>query len=190
MTCYSSGKAKWSPAKDNNYVKNGSFEADRNSIPSNFKPIQKRLLGWTTTITDGNQVEVNDEKSPVLNHLNSESDRKVVTGKKSLHISDKISFKRKIAQLISSSANVPIADGSYTLTARFKNSSGFSKLEMYAESGGSIFKYSIQNENSLWQTFTVRNIAVKGGKVEIGFLAEATANAFCDIDDVSLVKNR
>lgn len=184
------GNAKWAVANDNNYVKNGSFEADRNSIPSKIKPLQNRLLGWTTTVIDGNQIEAKSENSPVLNHMNSENERMVVIGEKSLHISDQISFKRKVSQLITSSAYVPIKDGSYTMTAKLKNSTGFDKLEMYAESGGRIFKNAIQHENPEWQTFRINNITVKAGKIEIGFVAEAAANAFCDIDDVTLVKNR
>lgn len=37
---------KWNVAFDNNFVKNGSFEADRRRIPSHVKPVQEYLLGW------------------------------------------------------------------------------------------------------------------------------------------------
>jgi beta-xylosidase len=181
---------KWKVAADNNYVKNGSFEADRRDIPSLVKPVQQQLTGWATTVIEGNAIEVGDANSPVLNHINSENDRKIVVGEKSLNISDKISFKRKVSQMIASSPDVKLEDGFYTLTARMKNSNGFTQLEMYAESNGKILKISIAGENAVWQTIRITNIPVRAGKVEIGFMAEGAANAFCYVDDVSLVKNQ
>ncbi|MEO6523390.1 MAG: family 43 glycosylhydrolase [Mucilaginibacter sp.] len=179
---------KWKAAGDNNYVKNGSFEADRKNIPSPVKPVQKQLTGWLTTVIEGNQIQIGSADSIVLNHVNTESDRKVVIGEKSLNISDKISFKRKVSQIIASSSYVTITDGFYTLTAKVKNSTDFGRLEMYAASNGKTLKYSIKQENILWQTITLPNIPVKDGKVEIGFMTEGAANAFCYVDDVSLVK--
>jgi hypothetical protein len=180
---------EWNVAAGNNYVNNGSFEADRNHIPSNFKPIQQQLTGWATTVIEGNPIEVNNPNSPVLNYFNTEADRKIVIGEKSLNISDKVNFNRKISQVITSSPYVAIADGFYTLTAKVKMSSGFNGLEMYAESNGKSFSHAIQQQNINWQTVTMNSIFVKGGKVEIGFHAQGAANAFCYIDDVSLVKN-
>lgn len=180
---------KWKVADDNNYVKNGSFEADRNSIPSNYKPIQKYLLGWVTTVIEGNEIEVNNVNSPVLNHLNSESDRKIVMGEKSLNISDQVNFKRKVSQVITSSPNIIIKDGFYNLTAKMKNSAGFTKLEMYAESAGRTFKCSSNEEKTSWQTIALTNVRVRAGKVEIGFLAEGMADAFCYVDDVVFIKS-
>lgn len=180
----------WEVANDNDYVKNGSFEADRRHIPSPVKPVQLPLTGWKTEILQGNKISLDNTTSPVLNYFNTESDRKVVIGEKSLNISDKVNFKRKISQTIASSPYVKLEDGLYTLTAKIKNSIGFANLEMYVISNGSPFKYSIKEENTSWQTISITNIFVKTGKVEIGFLAEGTANASCQVDDVSLVKNQ
>lgn len=177
----------WTVANDNNYVKNGSFEADRNRIPSIFKPVQKQLTGWSTVVIAGNPIETDTTHSPVLNYFNTEHDRNVVTGEKSLQISDNSSFKRKVFQVVASSPYVPLEDGLYTLTARVKNSSGFTRLEMYAESNGRLLS-SPAGVNTIWQTISIQEIRVKDGKVEIGFLAEGAANAFCYVDDVSLVK--
>lgn len=176
---------EWSVGKDNNYVKNGSFEADRKRIPSNVKPVQTQLTGWTFSVTGGNPITL-DTISPALNHENSENDRKVVVGERSLNISDKVDFKIKVFQAITSSPHVKLADDYYTLTAKVKNSAGFSKLEMYANCNNRIFKYKIEGENN-WKTIRLERIPVKGGKVEIGFLAEGKANAFCYVDDVSVV---
>jgi hypothetical protein len=179
---------EWKVANDNNYVKNGSFEADRRKIPNHVKPVQEYLSGWNTTVMEGNKISLDSTISPVLNYFNTESDRKIVTGEKSLNISDKINFKRKISQTIISSPYVKLEDGYYTMTATIKNSSGFNKLQMYAVSAGKSFSYNIDAENASWKTISIQLIAVKGGKLEIGFNAEAVANAFCYVDDVSLVK--
>ncbi|MCH5718313.1 family 43 glycosylhydrolase [Niabella hibiscisoli] len=72
----------WQVAADNNYVSNGSFEADRNRIPSHVKPVQTELLGWTTEVLQGNKVSLDSSSSPVLNYFNKQADRRVVTGEK------------------------------------------------------------------------------------------------------------
>ena len=179
----------WKVAPDNNYVKNGSFEADRRHIPSNFKPIQEQLTGWATIVITGNPVSLDSVKSPVLNYFNTKDDRQTVIGEKSLNISDNVSFKRKIAQAITSSPAVKLADGQYTLTAKVKNSNGFAQLDMYALSNGKTVRYSMKMANTSWRTVTLKNITISGGRAEIGFMAEGAANAVCQIDDVSLVKN-
>jgi hypothetical protein len=181
---------EWKVAADNNYVKNGSFEADRRRIPSHVKPVQEFLLGWVTIVIEGNKISLDSTVSPVLNYFNSESDRKIVIGEKSLTISDKINFKRKVSQTITSSPYVKLPDGNYTMTANLKNSSGFGKLEMYAVSNGKTLMYPVKEENASWKTIRIEGIAVKNGKVEIGFLGEGAANAFCYVDDVSLVRSR
>lgn len=179
---------KWRVAADNNYVKNGSFEADRRRIPSHVKPVQEYLLGWTTTVTGGNKISLDSNSSPVLNYFNTASDRKKVIGEKSLQISDKIDFKRSITQTISSSPYVKLKDGNYRLTAKVKNSNGFSKLEMYAVGDGKARFCTIAGEHADWTTISIDRMPVKGGHVVIGFIAEGKANAFCYVDDVTFVK--
>lgn len=146
------------------------------------------MLGWTTTIIEGNQIAVGDSCSPVLNYMNSKDDRKVVVGEKSMNISDHIKFKRKVSQVITSSPYVPLQDGYYTLSAKIRNSNGFTKLEMYAVSNDKVYSYSIKEEQAAWTTIELKSVLVKDGKVEIGFVAEGNANAYCHIDDVALVK--
>ncbi|MEO8236503.1 MAG: family 43 glycosylhydrolase [Flavobacterium sp.] len=179
---------KWKVAQDNNYVKNGSFEADRRHIPSPVKPVQIELTGWTNDVIEGNKISLDSINSPVINYFNTESDRKIVIGEKSLNISDKVNFKRKTFQTIASSPYVKLEDGLYTLTATVKNTKGFTNLEMYALSNGKRLIYNLKEENPSWKTITINNIAVKKGKIEIGFLADGTPKASCQVDDVSLVK--
>ncbi|WP_202020447.1 family 43 glycosylhydrolase [Mucilaginibacter mali] len=178
----------WQVAPDNNYVRNGSFEADRKNIPSPVKPVQEQLTGWLTNVLAGNKIAIGSADSIVLNHVNSVDDRKIVIGEKSLNMTDKVPFKRKVSQVIASSPYVALADGLYTLTAKVKNSAGFATLDMYAESKGKAMKYSIKGENAAWQTITLAHIPVKGGKVEVGFFADGAAKAFCWVDDVGLVR--
>jgi len=180
---------KWVVADDNNYVKNSSFEADRRHIPSPFKPIQTQLTGWATVVLKGNKVDLDSLTSPVLNYFNSSADRTIVVGEKSLNMSDKVDFKRKVYQTITTSPFVTLADGEYALTALVKNSKGFNKLEMYALCNGQKFDSQIKGEHATWQTIRIPSIIVKGGKVEVGFLAEGKAYANCQIDDVTLIKN-
>lgn len=179
---------EWSVANDNNYVKNASFEADRRSIPSPVKPIQKQLTGWNTIITKGDTLSF-DDQSPKLNHMNTNEERKIVVGEKSLNISDQVDFGRKVFQVINSTPFVKLEDGDYTLAMKVRNSLGFSKLQIYAKSVGKIFADDIKKENPEWQTIQLKHIKVKNGEVEIGFLADGKANAFCLVDDVSLIKD-
>ncbi|MEO7978122.1 family 43 glycosylhydrolase [Flavobacterium sp.] len=178
----------WKVAKDNNYVMNGSFEADRRYIPSHVKPVQIKLTGWSDEVTEGNKIGLDSVNSPVMNYFNTEADRKIVTGEKSLNISDKINFKRKIGQRIESSPYVKLENGVYVLKAKVKNTKGFKNLEMYALSNGKKVKYTIKDENALWITIQISNVAVRDGKIEIGFMAEGAANASCQVDDVTLIK--
>lgn len=181
---------EWEVAGDNNYVKNGSFEADRNRIPSHVKPVQTELLGWITEVLEGNTVSLDSAISPVLNHFNTEADRKLVIGEKSLNITDKVPFKRKVSQVIRSSPYVALKDGYYTLTAMVKNNSRFSRLNMYAESNGKASYIDVIGENNNWRSVKIEKIYVTKGEVEIGFRAEGQAGAFCYIDDVTLVKEK
>ena len=180
---------EWNVAADNNYVKNGSFEADRRKVPNPVKPVQLKLTGWKTKVIEGNEISFDTITSPYLNHDNSENDRKVVIGEKSLAISDKVNFKREISQTIASSPFVKLKNGKYTLTAKVKNSGRFAQLEMYATSNDKTLKYRVSEENTLWKTIKIEGIRIKNNTIEIGFLANGPANAFCVVDDISLLKN-
>lgn len=177
---------KWSVADDNNWVKNASFEADRKEMPSGNKPRQTRLLGWETTVIEGTEVSL-DRGSPKLNYENSGEDRRQVVGERSLNISDRVDFIRRVHQDIVSTPYVELPDGIYTMTARAKNSDGFQELKMYAKSAGQEFSIQFTGENSSWRTIRIDGIQVSGNSVEIGFFADGGADASCQIDDVTVV---
>lgn len=181
---------EWRVAEENNYVKNGSFEADRRPIPCPAKPVQDFLLGWTTEVVKGNAVKVGDDDSPRLNYENTADDRKTVIGEKSLYMSDKVDFERRVSQTIASTPYVSLPDGVYTLEARLKHSDGFDRFEMYAESGDRRYACRIKGESAAWKKITIKRVKVKDGKVEIGFYANARAGAWACIDDVVLSQRR
>lgn len=178
---------RWRVAADNNWVRNASFEADRKDMPSANKPRKVGLKGWETTVLEGTEVSL-ERGSPVLNHQNSTEDRRQVIGERSLNISDRVDFTRKVHQEIASSPYVEFEDGDYTMTAKVTNSDGFESLEMYAESGGERFSSSVTGENAEWKTIRIDPVRVSDNKVEIGFLADGRAGSFCRVDDVSFVK--
>ncbi|WP_294185822.1 hypothetical protein [uncultured Sphingobacterium sp.] len=171
-------------------MKNGSFEADKRHISSPVKPVQEQLLGWQTTIMMGNMLSVGDSLSPVLNYFNTTEGRKQIIGEKSLQINDKIDFKRKVSQIIQSSQRVKLVDGKYTLSAKFKRGSGFEDLYMYALSDGKAYKKKLSKADQHWSDITLANISIKNGRVEIGFMASGKANAYCYIDDVTLIRSK
>ncbi|MCM1490822.1 MAG: family 43 glycosylhydrolase [Muribaculum sp.] len=180
----------WSVGPFNNYAKNWSFEADRVSIPSSNKPSQGYLRGWTTEVIAGNKVAIGGTDSPTLNVKNTSDDRKTVMGNFSMNISDKTDFKRKVYQTVKSSDRVKISDGIYSLKAKVKCGDGFNEMRMYAISPNKTdlnYHVDIPNTNGEWMTAEIPEIKVMGECVEIGFTADAKANAQCKIDDVELM---
>ena len=182
------GTGEWRVAEENNYVKNGSFEADRRPIPCPAKPVQDYLLGWATEVVKGNAVKVGDDDSPRLNYENTADDRKQVIGEKSLYISDKVDFERHVFQTVESSPYVDLPDGVYRLEARLKNSEGFERFEMYAQCGETRYTCRVKKASPTWRTIEIERVRVRGGKVEIGFRAKAVAGAWACIDDVTFVR--
>lgn len=111
-------------------------------------------------------------------------------GEKSLALPDKVDFSRRVSQQVKSSPFVKLEDGVYTLTAWVRNSPGFTRLEMYAAGNNRKRLFNIRGENVHWKRIRIKNIKIRDGKTEIGFLAEGRAFSFCYIDDISLLKNR
>lgn len=180
---------EWRVSPNNNYVKNGSFEADRRTVPLSVKPRQDALTGWSTTVLKGNRVEVDHPDSPQLNYFNTRDDRHSVIGEKSLCLSDKIPFERVVAQTIGSTARVPLPDGLYRLSAMVKTSGHFSRLEMFAASAAGEYTTDLTTvSDTNWHKITLPSVLISGGKVMIGFIADGDAGATCLIDDVELVR--
>jgi hypothetical protein len=181
---------KWNVAADNDYIINGSFEADRKRIPSIAKPVQKQLTGWESVVIEGRSIELDSTRSPFLNYFNTTNDRRHVIGEKSLLITDEVNFKRKVFQKINSTPFVKLPDGMYTLSAKLKNSAGLSLLEMYGLSNKLRSSTKIEHQNADWTTVTINDLKVSNGNIEIGFIVQGNAKAFCLLDDISLKRTR
>ncbi len=178
----------WRVAHDNNYVKNGSFEADRRTVPLAVKPRQDALTGWHTEVIEGNRVIVDHPDSPQLNYFNSVADRHVVIGEKSMRISDKIPFKRRVTQSITSTSSVPLPDGHYTLTAMVNLTEGFRELYIYVDSEGIVTRKDISVPTGGWHRVELTGIPVGGGHATVGIYADRAAAASCLMDDIAFTR--
>lgn len=178
----------WEVGPENNYVRNGSFDADRINIPSTNKPAQTYLKGWQFQVVKGNVIAQGSADSPVLNEQNSKADRATVQGNRCLNIYDKIAYTRKIYQKIKSVGRVVLPDGVYTLHCKVKSGSAFGQLYMYATSGGQTVRVDMPYSDSQWHEVALEGVNISGGQAEVGFYADAAAGAWARIDDVSLVR--
>ena len=179
---------EWRVGRNNNYVRNGSFEADRVSIPSSKKPVQDFILGWTTETLRGNPVAVGADTSPVLNAKNTPDDRAVVQGNHSLLITDRVPFRRRVTQQVASTPFVPLEPGIYTLKAMARSSGDFHQLYIYAK-GKKRRRTDITHHDDAWHEITVSGIQPQNGKIEIGIYADGEPNATCRMDDIQLYKS-
>lgn len=179
---------RWRVDAENNYVLNGSFEADRRPVPNPVKPVQDYLTGWRTEVERGCCIAVGDSLSPQLNYLNTREDRRFVIGEKSLRMQDAVSFRRRVSQQIGSSNSVALPDGRYTLQAMVRVNGRFDALEMYAASGSHRRVSDLTAMPDAWTKVVMDDIAVSGGTAEIGFLADGDGGACCLVDDVRFVR--
>ncbi|MCR5361696.1 MAG: family 43 glycosylhydrolase [Bacteroidales bacterium] len=186
--CLDSETGEWSVGTDNNYVKNGSFDADRVKIPSANKPSQTYLKGWSSSVVKGNAIVIGGADSPTLNASNTSTDRAVVMGNFCLNLYDKVDFVRKTYQKIGSTARVPLPDGKYRMTCKVKSGSAFRQLYMYVASDGMTFKADIAHSDGKWHEVVLSDVVIRGGSVEVGFYCDGAAGDWARIDDVSLVR--
>ena len=180
---------EWRVAPGNNYVLNGSFEADRRKIPSPVKPRQEFLRGWTTEFISGTKVVNGNPDSLTLNYFNTRDDRRHVTGEKSLNITDTRDFDRRVSQQITAMPYVDLPDGTYSLSATVCWDGDFDRLVMYAESGGEREARNLTRaKRGRWERLSIKELKVSGGRAVVGFRAKGKAGAYCRIDDVELVR--
>lgn len=180
---------EWRVARGNNYVLNGSFEADRRKIPSPVKPRQEFLRGWKTEFIKGNKVTIGNPDSLTLNYFNTRDDRRHTIGEKSLNITDTKDFERRVSQQITAMPYVDLPDGTYALSATVCWGGDFDRLTMYTESGGEREARNLnRGKQGRWQRVTIKGAKVSGGRVAVGFYAKGKAGAYCRIDDVELVR--
>ncbi|MBQ0020540.1 MAG: family 43 glycosylhydrolase [Bacteroidales bacterium] len=177
----------WQVHPDNNYVLNGSFEADRRLLPIPNKPRQEYMLGWDTKVLKGNAVSLDNPHTPHLNYLNTKEDRQHVIGEKSLCMSDSVDFDREVSQEVLSTPFVSVPDGDYELRLKFRERGKWDVLKVTVESGGKQTFLDLKRlkSNDQW-TEAVLKTRIKGGKARIVFRAKGKAMAQCLVDDVEL----
>lgn len=178
---------EWRVGADNNYILNPSFEADRNAIPSNRKPVQLQLKGWTSEVITGNQIANFDPHSPQLNYFNTQEDRKVVVGEKSLCLHDTIPFTRRVYQVVKSRPNIPLEEGTYSLSAMVRTTGNVTQAIMYAEGaqdGG--VSVSITPTNNEWKRIEIPSFTVQSDSIEVGFITGGEAGVRLLVDDVEM----
>ncbi|MCH5685359.1 hypothetical protein LWM68_14550 [Niabella sp. W65] len=69
-----------------------------------------------------------------------------------------------------------------------KCSPGGATIKMYAHSGSSSPALNYVTAAESWKKISIGKVKIRGGKVEVGFIGEGQANAFCCVDDVTLIK--
>ena len=213
---------EWHVARDNNYILNGSFDADRRSIPEPKKPRQAYLTGWDTEFITGRIVAHEDTLSPRLNRGNSSIDQVHVTGKMALNISDWQTFHRRVSQRVEETSTLPLPPGVYILQARIKGEGDSLRCTMFASSDKDLpmiyplvsREYNngiptVVDENSIaskkdkdisydlgiftltpnseWQSIQIP-IEITQPSLRIGFDVSGSTDAYCHIDDVTLVR--
>lgn len=181
---------RWRVDSENNYVLNGSFEADRRPVPNPVKPVQDYLTGWHTEVERGRAVIVGDLLSPQLNYLNTHEDRRYVIGEKSLRMEDAVSFRRRVSQQVGSTSSVALPDGRYALRAMVRVRGRFARLEMYASCNSGRRTADLSALPDAWSEVLIEDIPVSGGAAEVGFIADGEGGACCLVDDVRFVQVR
>ena len=174
---------EWHVGGQNNYILNPSFEADRVAIPSNKKPVQEQLKGWTSEVIKGNKIATFDEHSPQLNYFNSRQDRSKVVGEKALSLCDKVPFERRVFQLVKSRPDIPLNDGRYLLSAMVRTDGTLKEAQMYAD----VAVVEIHDTNGQWERIE-QEVFVKKGCIEVGFRVSSDTGGRLLVDDVSLVR--
>lgn len=179
------GTGQWRVGAGNNYIHNGSFEADRRIIPNPVKPLQEYLRGWQTTIISGNEVSVDDRFSPRLNYATREEDHPHVVGSHCLMLFDCVPYERLVSQTITSTPSIPLPAGSYTMRCKLRGGKSFEQLDVYVTADGQTHRQHV-TPHSQWTAITLSDIPIQGGQAEVGFHVRGRANAWCLIDDVEL----
>lgn len=138
------GTGTWGVAKENNWVLNPTFEADRISVTT--------PVGWKTT-----------------SGANAKDAR---TGNWSWQLNGNASLSQSVVEL---------PNGTYTLSVWTKSSAA--GAELYVSGGGTDKKVAIPAGTS-WSNVSLKDIAVTGGKVDVGVTSSGQT---VKVDDFTLV---
>lgn len=168
----------WQVAEQNNYVRNGSFEADRVTVPYTDKDSPKNWMNdfaaWTTTDT---KIVTND------------SDRSGRVGDRNLKFAstDGNDYSASTSQTIAPTG-YPLPDGEYVLSAQYRADAAVQgEAKLTATSGGQEFSVDLKDStNKSWKEVSVP-VTVKGGEVTVSVSVNGKASDVLYVDDIELV---
>ncbi|MGW1274351.1 family 43 glycosylhydrolase [Streptomyces sp. NPDC002491] len=153
---------EWKVGKDNNYVLNPNFEADRVAV----SPVQ----GWTYSGTTSAIVNQGDTSGRVGNfHL---------------------AFTGSTQFSAGASQDVALPDGVYDLTATVRNgvTGSAAAAAMSITSDGRTTSADLKRQSSNWSLVTIPGVRVSGGTARIGFsVTDVPGDGWLNVDDISLV---
>lgn len=91
-------------------------------------------------------------------------------------------------QLVSQTKN--IVNGTYSFSAWVRSSGGQRSIHLYAKNYGGIERIAEieSNASGSWTKYTIDNIQVTNGQIEVGVWADAFANNWAALDNFALVK--
>lgn len=99
----------------------------------------------------------------------------------------KLSFWKERAYSCSIYKTLYVPNGKYRLTCFAMTNGKQKKLQLYAKNfGGAEKNTQITTSDVNWNMFTVDEIEVTNGRIEIGVYTVANANDWCNIDNISL----
>jgi hypothetical protein len=153
---------EWKVGKNNNYVLNPNFEADRIAV----SPVQ----GWTYSGTTSAIVNQADTSGRVGNfHLAFTSSTPFSAG---------------------ASQDVTLPDGVYDLTATIRNgvTGSTAAAAMSITSDGTTTSADLKQQSSDWSQVTIPGVRVSEGTAQISFaVSDVPGGQWLYIDDISLV---
>lgn len=162
---FNAKEGTWKIGKENNFIHNSDFEADRIKVN---KPI-----GWTVSDNIGGTANCNLSGKQYAGNF----------------VWQQIASTDYTAALNQTIKNLP--NGVYTLKAWVKSSGGQNICNIYAKDyDGSEADYQVNTPIEEWTEVTVSdNIIVNNGQCEIGLYSDSAADNWVQIDNLSLTKN-
>jgi hypothetical protein len=152
---------KWSVGKDNNYILNSGFEADRVT--------QTALAGWTNS--SGSTANGNASGAYTGNFCMQQ-----------------IATSAYTSSIYQDVPNLP--NGTYTLKAWVKSNGGQTSCKVFiSDFGGSEKSSAVNNAINTWTQISMTGIKITNGKCRVGISSDAKANNWVKADDFSLVNS-
>lgn len=166
----------WSVGAHNDYVLNGTFEADRVKLGTNGYNDKDGnnipdLAGWTRT-----------NPAAVYN----DTDKAGRVGDYNLQFNSSEAYTAKIEQTIQP-MNFAFPDGEYTLSVQYMTTKAIKEAELYAVSGGQTYQTSLAaSTGGKWIEASVP-VTVSGGKATVGISVDGNAGDLLRADDIALI---